>query len=513
GGGSGGGSGGGAAGGAGGGSGGGAAGGGSAGGAGGGAGGGTAGGAGGGSVGPNQLIFTTSPPTPVLAGDCVATTIQSRLNGSPQAVASAANVALTVSPTGAAAYFSDAACTTAITSVTIAPTKFNANFFVKPISGVMVTLSATASFGTATQSFTPLPAVRTGFCSFASVLSDGGPDLEVQCPIAPPQQVPAHTALFFQASAATPSPTEFEIRCRLTSASTITCDRQAGTGTAGFVRWHTLELPTGLRVQTGEGGCPGAIEATTALPMSVDPAKSFLLRSNTAVGSLDDDEFVIGRITSPTTYLQAIGNAASGCGATPLRAFQVVELDGTSVVRGVLDAGLPPGTNVVQVTGLPAASTNAAVLVQTRVADAVLQDCSMALRGTLPSTTSLTISRGNASNDGGCALEQLEQLAWERIDFQQRARVQAITVSLSAGTTQQSTAISPVDPTRTVVFAAGMPGSGQSGGESSPSGANNAAPDAVGRFDISGGGTTLTVRRDGAAAAATFTVWVVEVNP
>ena len=422
-------------------------------------------------------------------------------------------VALTASPTGAAAYFSDATCTTAITSVTIPLTKFNANFFVKPISGVMLTLTATASFGTATQTFTPLPAVRSGFCSFASVLSDGGPDLEVQCPISPPQQVAAHTALFFQASAASSSPTEFEIRCRLTSTTTITCDRQAGTGTAGFVRWHTLELPTGLRVQTSEGGCPGALEATTTLPMSVDPAKSFLLRSNTAVGSLDDDEFVIGRLTSPTTFIQAIGNSASGCGATPLRAFQVVELDGTSVVRGVLDAGLAPGTNAVQVSGLPAASTNAAVLVQTRVADGVLQDCSMALRGTLPSTTSVAISRGNASTDGGCALELLEQLAWERIDFQQRARVQAIAVTLNAGTTQQTTAIAPVDPTRTVVFSAGMSGAGQGGGESSPSGAINAAPDAVGRFDISNGGTSLTVRRDGAAAQAAFTVWVVEVNP
>jgi hypothetical protein len=58
-----------------------------------------------------------------------------------------------------------------MSTTTIAVGTSTATFYVKPRSGTLMTVTATAPFGAAQQVLNPLPVVRRGTCSFTGPTS------------------------------------------------------------------------------------------------------------------------------------------------------------------------------------------------------------------------------------------------------------------------------------------------------------------------------------------------------
>jgi hypothetical protein len=479
----------------------------------GGAAGGTAGGtAGGGTAGGNAadgLKLFDQAPAPLLAGACFAAKAEAQLNGSPLALVSPAQVLLSVQPAAGVAFYADSSCTQSISAVTIAAMQSAAQFFVRAVTGSSgVVITGTAPFGSAMLTFNILPAVRRGTCTLSGPLPDGGRVLTVDCAISPPQQDPTRTLALFTTTGPPLQPSSYMLRCRLTSASTLTCDRYAG-GAAMFVSWQTLELPAGLTVQRVQGGCSGPPMSLT-LSSPVPAASSFVLRSTTVnSANLDDDEALVGRLTSATGLELDFGTAGSNCTMGSFEA-QVTTLTGVTVTHGQVDAGMAVRQGTVAVTGLPAASANAAVLVQARVQPDTHSLCASQVRAYLPAPDAIGFSRG--LSDGGCALDPLLQLDWQRLDFGARARVIERTVTLQVNDLAVDVTVPAVDVTRALVLGSSMADGVGTGETDYDFDASFPISETAARLDLTSA-TTVHVERNRAARPASFTFYVLELNP
>lgn len=384
------------------------------------------------------------------------------------------------------------------------------SFGVKPLTGGAQGLTATVNGLTVQASITVDPAVRRGTCTFPANT------LTTTCSISPAQHDLAHTLLVFQAvSPGTTAPVEAEVRCRLSGVTQITCARNAVSSSPAnaAIWWQTLELPSGLAVTRGfdNAGCPAS---SVTLPSPVDVTTSFNLSSVSAIGAnYDADDMTSTRLSSDGLQLiyepVVPGNNCVG------HEYQVATMSGVSVVRGV-SAGfssIGPSTRVQTVGGLAAASSSSVLLTQSNLLGASppasASMCHFFARGELDSATTLKFSRGSTLLTG-CDSYATGNLTWQRLDFGSRASVQPFTVTLTSTTATQT--ITAVDPTRALVFSGGMMTSGLATGESANTNSGtDQIGDALASFELAA--SQVTVRRAGATAAATFTFYVVQLQP
>ena len=430
----------------------------------------------------------------------------------PTAVASNTAVGLSEVAAGTARYYSDSICTLAVTGTTIPAGQTNADFYLKPLTGGSTVQSAAAPFGTAQRTLNIVGAVRRGNCAFNApiALADGGStqDLFTTCAILPLQQNIGRTALFFQATTGSALGGTAEVRCRLNTTGAVTCNRNGGAA-AGSIHWQTLELPAGLRVERVAGNCVTP-PMTLLLPAAVNPSLSFLLKSYEGSSvTIDDDDLIVTQLVSPTTVSLDIGTAATTC---PGGSFdiQAVELAGINVTRGLESAGIAIGANSRLVTGLSAVSANTALLTQHALPNSSDPICDVLLRAELPTPSSLNFSRATGLT-GACVTSPILRMAWERIDFGSRASVQTKTVTLPINSSTLSVAISPVDTTRTIVFASSQAASGQGNGEASYAGGSYLG-EGNARFELTSS-TNVNVNRQRSLGSAAFTFYVVEFDP
>ena len=425
---------------------------------------------------------------------------------------------LTETPTATARYYSDAACTASVTSTTIPAGQSSASFYLKPLTGGTASQTASAPFGSASRSLVIVPAVRrsaSGTCNFAgpTLLPDGGSmsDFTESCGISPNHQSLSRTALFFQATTSSSSAGTAMIRCTLSSTSSIFCERDDANSSA-IIHWQTIELPIGFRVERRTANCQSPSPWTTTLPAAVNPASSFLLTSySLGSGDIDDDDVNAVRLISPTVVEIDHGISTTLCAGGTID-IQALEVAGTTVTRGVEDGGLAVGATSLTISGLPPVSANTAVLSSHTVPNTNLGICNVLVRSEMPTQSSLQFSRGSGF-DGGCVVEPVFRIAWERVDFGNRARVQTRTVSLGPGVFTEPVTILPVDPTRSVVFASSGVAAGQSAGESSHSSTNNKSlSEGNARFELTTS-TNVNVIRQRSLGTGTFTFFVVEFDP
>jgi hypothetical protein len=289
-------------------------------------------------------------------------------------------------------------------------------------------------------------------------------------------------------------------RCRLSSTSQVTCLRRQGVYPLD-VRWQVVELGEGLRVQALSNN---VCATSLALPQPVDAGSAFVLRTlNTTSGGFYDDEDATPFVLASATTVVA---PPTSCGGYDV---QVVEWGGATVTRGILDGGLPAGVASGALLGLSAAGGNRVVLVQAGMdMDGMANTCSLQLRATTPGPSELAFSR--ALGDGGCAVNPLPRIAWERIDFGTRATVQERTLLLPAGVALAEAMITAIDPNRTFVFSSNQSTMGQGMGETDSLPFNKPV-EAAFAFDFPTP-TTLRAVRGRSTGAARVTVYVVQVE-
>ncbi|MDP1826485.1 MAG: hypothetical protein Q8L48_24665 [Archangium sp.] len=455
---------------------------------------------------PTSLVFTTTPPNPVRAGTCLAASVEGRRTGLATPVLNATTIGLTVAPTGGARFYSDANCSTTITNTSMAAGTAVASFFVKPLTGGANAITAAAPFGSANQTITTTPVVRRGQCDFVARagLPDGGTtrDLNNDCTISPPLTDLSASVLFTQGIAALTGIElgAAQVRCRLTSLSNMNCIRREDLDPAS-VHFQVAEVPTGLLVQRASSfGCAGTITLTTP----VTQTRSFVLKTSAnSTQTFDDEDAVVATLTSPTT----VSLFPTSCQGYDV---QVVDWNGITVARGVTDGGIVAGVDSLSVSGLAAAGLNRAVLLQPGIGSTSTRPvCSTMVRGALPSGSSIALTRSAA--DAGCPNNALESLAWERIDFGNKAVVREYTRTLAPGVPSVAVTITPVDTTRTLVFASSQIAGGQGAGETDHDGFSRFTESAFQL--VLTNSTTVTATRAETTSAAVITFYVAELVP
>ncbi|MBK7861108.1 MAG: hypothetical protein IPJ65_21360 [Archangiaceae bacterium] len=294
-------------------------------------------------------------------------------------------------------------------------------------------------------------------------------------------------------------------RCYINDNASVVCQRDRGAA-SGLIEYQVVELPYGLRVQ--EQLFPCSTPPITRTFSAVDAGASFVLRSNKGSGStLDDDDLVVARLVSPTQVEVDWGTAGGGCNGGDF-GVQLVQFDGVSVTRGVFAAGLPIGQVTASEVQLSPVGPNTVVLTQARPRNGSLL-CTELVRADMPSPTSITFTRGNGAG-ASCAGDQVLSVEWQRIDFGARATVQVRQVAIAASSVTGAATLMPVDPSRTVAFTSAMV-SGPGGGETDYTGTYFAG-EGMARVQLTSP-TTVTLSRAHASGAASFTVYVVQLEP
>lgn len=468
--------------------------------------------------GPDTIVFTNTPPSPLRAGQCFALTYQTRKALVPTPVGATTTITFGTTPNGAARYYSDPSCTAPSTSQLLASGASTDTIFVRVLTGgAPVVLQASgALFTPATVTVNATPMVRRGACvlgpQVVTALDGGLPDggsidagfmvtqtLSATCPITPALTSAGATMLFTQSSTANTF-SDAEVRCRI-NASNVSCARRAGV-TAATVQWQAVEIVNGLRVvAVGSPSCGSPITLPSG---GVDPTKSFLLKTMSNDTQLyDDEDATVFSLTSPTTV--TLSNTA--CAGYEL---QAVEWQGLTVTRGAFDGGFGPNVTELVSSGLAPATLQRALLTQaTTVVNGDINTCAMLARGT-PLNSPSEVRMTRAYLDAGCAAAPLAVAEFERLDFGTLATVQERTLSFTPGQLSAAAMLTTVDLSRTFVFSSAQSSLGQGMGESNvPDG--GAPLEAAFTFDFSGA-TSITARRTNGAGAATVTFYVVQVE-
>ncbi|MDP3500695.1 MAG: hypothetical protein Q8S33_10195 [Myxococcales bacterium] len=451
----------------------------------------------------------SAPPALVPTGACVRLTLSSS-----EAVLVDTPVTLDVAPSTAARVSGDATCLGAVTSTRLDAGTSSTSLFIKPLTAGRVTITARAPFGDAMQTLTVAPIVRRSVCALPAAgpaLPDGGPGApgtSKTCPFSPPIERLEHAVLVTQ----TLVPPLLligsgQVTCRLASTSTIECERRQDSDDV-TVYFQVAELPTGLRTVRTAETCASlrpldAGIATAQLDGGAESSKAFLLKSAASASNFydDDDGPLVLQVAADVLTVAPFGGLCVHA--------QLVEFDGVTVDRGVVDGGATGFSATL--TGLPAAGPNTALLTQTLTPDAVSDVCSVMVRGAIASPTSLSFSRVLGRADAGCPLTPMPAVFFERVDFGARGTVQQLDAALEEGRASVTVGIRPIDVSRTLVFATSQTVAGQGAGETSTLGPRlYTAATAI--FNLTGS-TTVSVQRGETTGAAAFTFSVVEFTP
>lgn len=449
---------------------------------------------------PAKLVLVT--PTSgltLMAGECSAPMTVRITDGFDNVSPLPSGATLTLSAGGAEGFgfFTDAACTSATSALTLPALTSEASFRFKGKTGGSVEVSATLDpLGTVKQTQTVLPAVRRNTCTLANGATS------VDCPVSPAVGQLDRSFLLFQATTNNNTPASSFIRCKLATTSSITCSRVGNTGDA-IIQWQVAELPKGLKVQHIETRCLTTLTSVTIA--AVQPEKAFLLFSSSQDGTASDSNDFMAVQLASTTRVDIVNNG--GCNNTTYM-LQVVELEDTSVTRGVTGQ-MTSGT--LDVTSLASADTARSMMMSTFRTSAGGDNniCNRMIRSELTSDTSLRFSRWAG---GTCDNSTLDAISWERLTAPVGTLVQSKQMELADGSATTTTPLAtPVDLSRTLVFSSSQIAGGQGGGETSFS-ADDVLGAAIGRFQLTSP-NQLEVKRDRASGTARWTVYAVQLDP
>ena len=142
--------------------------------------------------------------------------------------------------------------------------------------------------------------------------------------------------------------------------------------------------------------------------------------------------------------------------------------------------------------------------------------CNRALRGELlhsGNTSKVRFSRAEGSTANNCAASNVSAISWEVVQFPVGTVVQQVTQQLAAAAPSATITLpTAVDASRTIVVMGAQGSSGQAGGEGRYS-AGEIIGEMRARAVVSADGTSVTLTRDSSNAAATFTLYVVQLKP
>lgn len=451
---------------------------------------------------PSGLLLT-SAPADVLAGTCVPLTLKTiDAKGSPAAVPAAQAVALTSSAPANLVFYDGPRCDHSVSQIAVDGGSDTAIAFWRAVSAGAVEVTASVGGWDASwQTETIQPIVRQGSC-----VLDAGQSQAV-CATFPGRR--ARTFLVFQATADPGTPDALAVRCLVTDGGTVECRRPGGPGVPrANVAWQTAELPYQVSVRHGGASCSGP----TPLTPPINSARSFVLASHSESGNdLGTDDF--GAVLLADDQVSV---AMATCPA-PAASYwvQVVSFDSGLEVDHFVGAMTGKTTGPLSFPG--GALAGQAALLWSYSADFTEDaSCPYGVRGELDSGAGVIFSRGLGGTPACARVDvtpaPINTLAAQRSRFTNGTRVQQVTVGLPVGIATTAVSISPVDPSRTLVFSGNQAVTGQSMGEGgNETGGKNVAC-LIARHVLEGVGS-LRLEREATDCEARWTSYVVELDP
>ncbi len=450
---------------------------------------------------PAVLRFTTLSQT-LLTGACSGQVLVRVEDGYNNEVDVSQNTPLTVTGNLGLSLFTDATCQTALTNPVVTAGNSQLGFYFKGRTAGTLTLQASGTNLAMHQlAHTVLPTVRTGTCQLAA---SGNNSTSVDCPIQPVLGNRNRSILLFQAANASGNPSESFIRCHLTDTQKLTCMRDGG-GTATTIRWQVAEFPSGVTVQhilqdsCNDGG-------TTQVNIAQVNMNSTFVLSSTAqngAGVGVDDLFTVRLAANNRVDITSM----NGDCWQARYALQVVDMNGASVTRGVSGS---MNEEVVEVKNQPTVDRSRTLLLYTwRSSPSGVKVCDRLIRGELSSDTAMLFYRGlgDTTNCTGATAV----VAWERVQLPAGV-VQQVHMGMSPGSAETRTTLTtPVDRSRTLVFAGGQNFGGQAAGETGYFG-DDIIGAGMARHELTSA-TELKLDRSHTVGTANFTSYVVELVP
>ncbi len=311
--------------------------------------------------------------------------------------------------------------------------------------------------------------------------------------------------MVFQATSNSDLPNSADIRCYLAGSTSITCDRFGSTGAVN-IAWQTVAFTSGVSVQHLTPVCniDGDINqdiTNVTIGAVADINKTFLLFSHRSAGiTFDANDPRTARLTSTTNVeLRQSGYATCAAGGSD-SALQVVEYSAASVTRGT--TGVMTGTSLAVTGQSPVNPAKTLLLYSYRIAGSGTM-ATYLLSGEIDSATSLRFQRSSAA-------QQIDAIAWERIEFTDNSTVQSVTIAIPDGATVANLGISAVNLARAISLSGGQWTAGQAFGETNSTSAAVGA--SLGRHVLTSG-TNLRVTRDSNSGDSTWHSFVIEFQP
>jgi hypothetical protein len=429
--------------------------------------------------------------------------------GNTTVTPTALTVTLTSNPSGALGFYAGITCVTPAASVTFAANaSVSSSFDFEGLEAGSPSVVASAGLdgGSATLVEDVRPNTRTGTCN---IVGDAG---SVICGYSLGQVNVGATLYTFQAEAPVPDPSYGNVACGEYSDYQILCVRDAGgpdlANTAG-IRWQTLEHPA-FSVQHLNTQCSGTGSWTLALPTAVNPAETFLLKTNAEGGPAETSwDFYAAELTGSNDV--AFSSSAGSCPLGSLLDVDVVEVSGATVTRGT--AG-PMTSTTLTVAGLSLINVSTTALFysyRTTIPNGDLAACDRMVQGEISDASSLLFSRGYGSSGTTCTGSTIDSISWELVDFGSVASVTSMDVALDAGMFLAGFPLAaPVDLTRAIAVSPGQGFGGQGTGSGSYDGGVSA--DMIAAFAFVDAGTYLQVNRVTAKSPAMWTVQIIQLN-
>src|SRR2546430_8136621 len=276
--------------------------------------------------------------------------------------------------------------------------------------------------------------------------------------------------LIFNVTSTATVPGDQVLRGRLTGSQTLEFERATNTATppAISVQWYVVEYTCGVKVQRGET----TISATTvnqSITAVASLNQAFVLWSGTgnpASATWDSSWAVLGDLTT-TSNLQFRTSAVD---ATPhVYAWQVVEFVNSwdvDVQRGTLSWASATGAQTITLSRA-IDTTETFILVGFRM-PTVAAVGQRLFRAHPASSTTIGVSRGSTGT-------AVDEITYQVVNLQDGTRVQyGSQVMNNPVATSTATLPLPVNLSRSIAFASGQAGGGQSTGQ------NNSAGSATG---------------------------------
>jgi hypothetical protein len=400
-------------------------------------------------------LHLASAPQSLLVGECSQPVLVELRDWRGQGVTTPADTLVTVMDaweTGGPELFGDDGCTQPLSQVVVPASSLSASFHVRgQAAGTLSLALSSPGMGGASQQQTIRPSVRGGTC----LLLGGAVDCAGPLPV-----IPDRTVLWYQATSPEDGPGKANVLCRLTAGATVSCARHDASGGAVSLAWQTSEHARGVIVRRYQPDM-GTVRSTLTIT-SVDPARTFLVFSATNAGiTQNEGDYRMVRLVDATHV-----ETAATVGVAPPwdTELQVVEHQRVTVTRGVATMGTNSLRTVVPNLGQVDA-TRTALLYSWSQGGSGVACCPRMLRGEVTSPTALTFSRGDGVS--ACAGEPINDISWERVQFDDETTVRQVEVQLPAGVASTTVSVSATNADATLVLAGGQWTNGQSSGEGS----------------------------------------------